>query len=245
MKLQGIMLSMIDIPPEVTEEYNRWYDLDHMPEHVSKRDVASGRRYVATRDLKELGTLEGDVVASHAPYLTIYYQPVPDFDSDETWAGWTAKDRGIIKQGRFFRIGRPLFTGSWRAESARARAGCNVSEDAIPYLAHRGVVVAVGRAAGERDAALRWWDDVHCPDLLAVDGVLAIMRFAPAARVADDLVLHVVLLDADPLVAMAGIDHAMRYASAIGRFPPHGGAYEPLAFLPYRNIVPYEYDFEF
>jgi hypothetical protein len=37
----------------------------------------------------------------------------------------------------------------------------------------------------------------------------------------------------------------MRYAGAVGRFPPHGGAYEPLAFVPYRLIRPLEYDFDF
>ena len=63
MQLHGIMLAMLDIPPELTEEYNRWYDLDHLPEHVSKADVAMARRYVAPRDLQGLGTLTGDARA--------------------------------------------------------------------------------------------------------------------------------------------------------------------------------------
>ncbi|MFI5046535.1 MAG: hypothetical protein ACHQIG_05685 [Acidimicrobiia bacterium] len=247
MQLHGIMFAMLDIPPELTEEYNRWYDLDHLPEHVSKADVAMARRYVAPRDLQGLGTLAGELVPSHAPYLTVYFHGIPDFDGDDATAGWLTKDRGIIKQGRFFRDGRPVFTGRWRADGAWARAGCHVSEEAIPYVAHRGVVAAIGRAAepGGREAALRWWDDVHVPDLLAVDGVLAVLRFAPTRGIADDLVLHLVLLEDDPEAVMSRLDAARRYASAIGRFPPHGGVYEPLAFLPYRSIVPLEYDFEF
>jgi hypothetical protein len=247
MQLHGIMLAMLDVPPELTEEYNRWYDLDHLAEHVSKPDVVSARRYVAPRDLNGLGTLAGDLVAKHSPYLTVYSHGIPDFDGDEAGAGWLDKDRGIIKQGRYFREGRPLLTTRWRLEAARARAGCHVSEDAIPYLAHRGVVVAIGRppTPEQRADALRWWDDVHLPDLLAVDGVLAALRFAPVRGTDDDLILHLLLLEADPEVAMAGIDAAIRYDSAIGRFPPHGGVYEPLVFLPYRSIVPLEYDFEF
>jgi hypothetical protein len=34
-KTEGMMLALLDIPAEYTEEYNRWYDLDHMPEHVA------------------------------------------------------------------------------------------------------------------------------------------------------------------------------------------------------------------
>jgi hypothetical protein len=246
MQLHGIMLALLDIPPELTEEYNRWYDLDHLAEHVSKADIAMARRYVAPRDLQGLGTLSGDVVSMHAPYLTIYFAAIPDFDGEAALAGWTTKDRGIVKAGRYFREGRGVLAGRWRTVGAWARAGCNVSEEAIPYLAHRGVVVAIGRppAPDRRAEALGWWDDVHIPDLLAVDGVLAVLRFEPSGP-PSDLVLHVLLLEADPKVAMPRIDGAMRYASAIGRFPPHGGGYEPLAFLPYRSIVPLEYDFEF
>ena len=60
MQLHGIMLALLDIPPELTEEYNRWYDLDHLPEHVSKADVAMARRYVAPRDLHGLGAFDGE-----------------------------------------------------------------------------------------------------------------------------------------------------------------------------------------
>ena len=247
MRLHGILLAMLDSPPELTEEFNRWYDLDHLAEHVSKPDVVSARRYVAPRDLHGLGTVTGDLVATHTPYLTVYAHGTSDFDSEATWAGWLEKDRGIIKQGRFFRVGGSPLTASWRFEGAWARAGCHVSEEAIPYLAHRGVIVAIGRppTPAQRADALRWWDDVHLPDLLAVEGVLAALRFAPARGTDEDLILHLLLLEADPEVAMERIDGVVRYDSAIGRFPPHRGVYEPLVFLPYRSIVPLEYDFEF
>jgi hypothetical protein len=34
MEMQGVLLALLDMPAELTEEYNRWYDLDHMPEQV-------------------------------------------------------------------------------------------------------------------------------------------------------------------------------------------------------------------
>ena len=43
-------------------------------------------------------------------------------------------------------------------------------------------------------------------------------------------------------VAIVSLD---RYGQrAVGRFPAHGGVYEPLAFLPYDRIVPFEYDLD-
>ena len=44
MEINGMMLAMLDIPAWCTEEYNRWYDLDHLPEHVSKGDVRAVKR---------------------------------------------------------------------------------------------------------------------------------------------------------------------------------------------------------
>ena len=111
-----------------------------------------------------------------------------------------------------------------------------------------GVVVAIGRAPepGGRDAALRWWDDVHVPDLLAVDGVLAVLRFAPARGIDDDLVLHLVLLEADPEVVMA----AHRRCAAVRT--RRSGASRPTAACTSRSrscptgaSCPLEYDFEF
>ena len=122
-----------------------------------------------------------------------------------------------------------------------------VSDDAIPYLAHRGVVVALGRApsAEHRADAIRWWDATHLVDLLAVEGVLAALRLDPVADDDQDLLLHVLLLEVDPAVAMSRIDRALRYAKSVGRYPAHGGVYESSALLPYRTIVPLEYDFDF
>jgi hypothetical protein len=244
--MQGALVAMIDMPAELTAAYNRWYDLDHLPEHVSKGDVLQGRRYVAPRDLQGLGALDGDLVEQHAPYLTIYYFGIPDFDREEAWNGWAVKDRGLLKAGRFFKEGRIVMSGQWRAAGTRTRPSVLVGEEAVPYLAHRGVIVAVGRVASDRRAdALRWWDDVHLPDLFAVDGVLAALRFDPVGDADPDLLLHVLLLEHDPTAVMPRIDDTRPFALATSRYPPHGAAYEPLAFLPYRIVQPLDHDFDF
>jgi hypothetical protein len=247
MELHGILFATIDIPAEYTAEYNRWYDLDHLPEHISKRDVVMARRYVAPRDLRAAPEVDHrDWPGGHPPYATAYYFGIEDFDGEEARSGWTVKDRGIVKSGRFWREGRGTYSGRWRLTEVFRGTGVLVSDAAVPYLAHRGIIVAVGRApSGGREAAVDWWRTVHLVDLLAVPGVLAALRFDPLGAGEQDLVAHILLCSDDPLDVMARVAQARRFLRAIGRYPAHGGQYEQLAFLPYRTIVPFEYDFDF
>lgn len=123
------------------------------------------------------------------------------------------------------------------------------------------------------DEAVAWWEGVHLPDLAAVPGVLAAVRLTraddeggdeappgaaaappsagPAVRVAESglaeqtgLVLHLLLCEDDPAVVIGRVARARRSWQAVGRFPAHRGAYEELAFLPYRLILPLQYDFD-
>ncbi|WP_232295308.1 hypothetical protein [Parafrankia sp. EUN1f] len=277
MEITGMMLALLEIPAEFTAEYNRWYDLDHMPEHLAKPDVLAGRRYVAARDLRAApGIVRSDLLGGHPPYLTTYWFGGPlDMCGEQAREGWLALDRTILRSGRFWRPGRARHNSRWRVTSAWTRPGCLVRPVAVPYLAHRGVIVALGRApsADRLGEAVDWWERVHLPDLAAVPGVLAAVRLgwaddtaAPGADDAaapgaapgadpgrgssaqeqghSDLVLHLLLCEDDPAAVMERIDRARVYWRAVGRYPAHRGAYEELAFLPYRSIVPLEYDFE-
>jgi len=248
MEINGVHVALLDMPADLTQEYNRWYDLDHLPEHVSKADVVMGRRYVADRNVRGLPrTLECEAWGGHPPYLTVYSFGGPlDMASEEAREGWLAKDRVIIKQGRYFREGRVGGGGLFRVAEASARPHVLVAPEAIAHLAHRGVIVAYGKApsAERRAEAVRWWRDTHLVDLSAVPGVLAALRCDPLDETSDHL-LHLLLCEDSVRDVMPRIDDALRYATAVGRFPAHKGAYEPVAFLPYERIVPLEYDFDF
>jgi hypothetical protein len=248
MELTGIMFATLDIPPEYTAEYNRWYDLDHLPEHISKGDVVMARRYVAPRDLQAAPGVEyQDWPGGFAPYATCYFFGVEAFDGPEALGWWTAKDRVIVRSGRYWREGRGTYSGRWRLSEVFTGTGVLVSDEAVPYLAHRGIIVAVGRAPSpeRRDEAVAWWRDTHLVDLLALPGVLAAARFDPVAEHERDLVVHVLLCGDDPAAVLPRVEESRRFLRAIGRYPAHGGVYQPSAFLPYRTIVPFEYDFDF
>lgn len=46
-KRRGLLLVMIDIDPEYEEEFNRWYNEEHLPERLSCPGFLTGRRFVA------------------------------------------------------------------------------------------------------------------------------------------------------------------------------------------------------
>ena len=248
MRLDGTQLAFLDISPEYTAEYNRWYDLDHIAEHISKPDVLFGRRYVAPASLRGLpGSLVGEALGGHTPYLTWYGFGGPlDMMSDEAKAGWTTMDNGIARQGRYWQKGTVPGWAAGSTGECRARPGCLVSEPAIPYLAHRGLIIAQGIAPSveRRDEAIAWWNNVHLVDLFTVPGVLASIRLDPVTG-PSDRVLHILLCADSPAEVMPRIDAMLRYQGALGRWPAHKGIYTPECFLPYDRIVPLEYDFDF
>lgn len=80
-----------DIPDEVVDEYNAWYDSEHLPRLVTVPGVLRARRYVA--------------VEGGPKYLTAYQ--LTDPDAFESPAGlqarktpWTAKMRSLFQNTR-------------------------------------------------------------------------------------------------------------------------------------------------
>ena len=183
MEINGIQLAFLDIPPEYTQDYNRWYDLDHMPEHVSKPDVIMGRRYVATRALRNLPASHvSDVFGGHPPYLSIYWFGGPlDMASDEAREGWRIKDRGIVKQGRYWLRGHGTGGGLSGSPSQPLVRACWWPKRRFPISTTAGVIVAYGKAPSpeRRDEAVSWWAHTHLVDLFAVPGVLAASAMRP------------------------------------------------------------------
>jgi hypothetical protein len=244
MRIDAVTVALLDMPHQDALAFNRWYDLDHLPEHVSKNDVVTGQRYVATRPTRRApGVVAGDLTQSHPPYATVYSFGGPlDFLDDEAVAGWHDKDRTIVKAGRYWRGGSIAFSTSWRPAEAHTRTSIQIDGDAVLHLPHRSVIFSFGRV-NDADKAASWWNATQNPDLLDVPGVLAIVRMEPAGRTDTDLMLHVLLCENPAVETMELIDQVRSAQRATGRFPAYGGVYTLEAFLPYDRIVPFEYDF--
>ena len=82
MSRRGLLLTMTEPPPSMEEEFNAWYDNEHLPERLSIRGFRSARRWVADckpGEGKYLATYELDSLAvlSSREYLAFFEKPSP------------------------------------------------------------------------------------------------------------------------------------------------------------------------
>jgi hypothetical protein len=88
---KALLLVMMDIAPEMEEEFNRWYDEEHVPERLSVPGFLTGRRFKA--------------VEGTPKYLAIYeLENAEVLQSDayvkklnEQYTEWTARMRKHFK----------------------------------------------------------------------------------------------------------------------------------------------------
>ncbi len=73
-KGDGLLMVYSDVPAELEEEYNRWYNEEHIPERLSIPGVLNAARYEA--------------VAGGPKYLACYELDSPDAWHSNAWQKW-------------------------------------------------------------------------------------------------------------------------------------------------------------
>ena len=236
MEIKGAVLAFVDVAPELTEDYNRWYDLDHLPTHTSRPEVIAGRRYVATEELKALRRNVGleALQDGKGAYFTTYMTNTINFDS----YGVLGKelDRRLNKQGRMWRQGYVPYAGYYRLTGTFAAQGLPLAPAAIPYLAHRGIVIIIGDS--ESEVAKPGGEEVGLPAALAIDGIHGAISFESAAETEPGRLAYMLLVERDPA------DVSLNQALDATLTPP-GDAWSALVTAPLRTVLPFEYDFNF
>jgi hypothetical protein len=82
MTKRGLLLTLTEPPPGMEEEFNAWYDQEHLPERLAIPGFRSALRWVAEvqpGEGKYLATYELDSIAvlSSPAYVARYQQPTP------------------------------------------------------------------------------------------------------------------------------------------------------------------------
>ena len=81
MDVSGIIFASIDCDADAVEDWNRWYDLEHLPPNIALPGIMSGKRYVAPPALHEVrepaDRLEGfaDGRGVHVTVYTLHGAP--------------------------------------------------------------------------------------------------------------------------------------------------------------------------
>ena len=246
MKLKGMVAAFIDVPQEHTEDYNRWYDFDHLPEYVALPGFLSGRRYVTTPECQALRPAPrmDELTDGRGTYFTTYLLGTDDLAKVmERFQGRSALLR---KERRIFSHGAVADVGFYRLEQILARNGIPVRPEAMPYLGHRGVYVVLTQVAdaGRRAEVDRWYTEVYAPEVLDIPGVVVAMRFSRFETPDRGRYMQLYLLDGDPAATVTELGKQRERWRAQGLIPSPGDAAQVLFQSPYRSVVSTEYDFK-
>jgi hypothetical protein len=173
---RGLLLTLTEPAPRDEEEFNAWYDTEHLAERLAIPGFRSARRwideaappgtgkYLATYELAHAGVL-------HAPEYLAHV--------GENFSPWSKRV-----------LGRCALFRRWACEQI-------TPGDASPAPGAIALFVAIGDVAhSHEDEFNRWYDEEHLPLLARVPGVLGARRFRAEAGTPR----YVALYDlADPL----------------------------------------------
>lgn len=166
--MRGLLLAMTEVRPEHEEEYNAWYDDEHLAERLAipgflsaARWTADGRCDVATGPERRLGR-----------YLATYELERPEIlDSPEYLRRFREAPTPWTKRS----LGRTIVFRRWVCEQLGPG-------DAAPAAGAHALFLACGDVPAAHEAEFnRWYDDEHVPMLRRVEGVLAARRFRARA----------------------------------------------------------------
>ena len=225
MEASGIIFAALDCDLDAIAEWNRWYDLEHIPPNVCLAGVMHGNRYVSPPVLHDMRRGEADThwTTGRASFLTIYTltgSPEDAFAEMSTVRDrLVAADRMFPDDKKIVREGDVLSL-DWVVADPALKA----DDRDVPFISHTGIIVIQRR--GDDDEAA-WYRDTFAPAAVAVDGVHAVCSYASINR--PGLHIDVLLVEGD------AADVQTRMMAAVT--PPS----TPIVVAAYDLIVPLRY----
>ena len=209
MQPTGIIFAALDCDVDRIEEWNRWYDVEHVPPNVSMPGVMLGHRYVAPPALHDTRRTDAGSPFSdgRSVFLTIYtlcVEPSSAFDDmtvlrDKLYDGDRMRfpaDKKVVREGDVLKLQYALGDPSGTLEA----------ED-VPFVGHTAIIVLQRESHESLDG---WYATDWTPRVVALDGVHGVVSYSSVTR--DGLVLDMVFVEGDA---------ATRLAQLRADAPPH------------------------
>ena len=156
----GLLMLWCDVDPEHEEEFNRWYDGEHIQRLLSVPGFLNAGRYVALKGGPKylaMYELEDHLVLKTAAFLDeVRYRPSP----------WRQKTSGG-------HVGRNYILNAYRQIFPARATPIEATGPMPPYL-QMGRMNVPAALEEEFNA---WYDTVYVPDYLTVPGVLGARRY--------------------------------------------------------------------
>jgi hypothetical protein len=206
MKVDAGLISLTGVPDGRHREYLAWARLEKMPELDSVEEVRLTQSWVSTPELVDRRLYAGaEVAAGRYLNLSLLAEPV-----EEALDGLESVNAKRAAEGRSFAGERTYLRGAFDLVKTYAAPSASVDADAVPFLLNLGVFItaqdhAPGATRAALDEALRWYDEVHIPDLLGVRGVVGCWWFEASGTNRGPYVnprgrtIRVYWLDEDPI----------------------------------------------
>lgn len=224
----GIILAVLDCDLDAVEQWNRWYDLEHVPPNVRLPGVMSGRRYVSPPELHDIRTAAptSPLGGGRGSFLTVYTLCA---DPAETLAGMSTLRDTLYAEDRmqFPAEKKAVRDGDGMVlVAAVSSPALRLPEEEVPFVGHTGLLLVQRRC---RAPVAEWYGAEWSRQAAAVDGVHGVMTFRssrdPSART------DFVLFEGD----------AVARTGAIRAAAPHHPEAEVTAEAPYLLIEPLSY----
>ena len=156
MDVSGIIFASIDCDADTVEDWNRWYDLEHLPPNIALPGIMSGKRYVAPPALHEArepaDRLDGfaDGRGVHVTVYTLHGAPAQVL-ADMTSTRDVLEDAGrmFAPEKKIVRAGDAM-TLSWGVADPALKADATD----LPHMQHTAIR-AVMRRGGDDARATR------------------------------------------------------------------------------------------
>ncbi|MFF9566868.1 hypothetical protein [Streptomyces sp. NPDC014685] len=178
------LITLVEPHPGHERAYNRWYEDDHYYAGAMAMPwMFAGRRWVATRELRELRYPERSAVAEPVGagcYLSVYWVTEGRYDDHMRWT--VGINKRLDRDGRVHRDRTHVFTSFQHHEATVYRDGAEGPRD-FHALDHpyRGLVLEVIDTEGpeRRAELLEWLCSRHLPERLAGSPAAMVTVFRP------------------------------------------------------------------
>nr|WP_043487426.1 MULTISPECIES: hypothetical protein [Streptomyces] len=178
------LITMVEPHPGHEYTYNRWYEDDHfIAGAMAMPWIFAGRRWVATRELRQLRYPEKSAIAQPVTagcYITVYWLTEGRYAEHMKWT--VGINKRLNRDGRVYQDRTHVFTAFQDHEATVYRDGAAGPRD-FHALDHpyAGLVVEVVDAEGpeRRAELLEWLRTRHLPKRLAGSPAAMVTGFRP------------------------------------------------------------------
>jgi hypothetical protein len=224
----GVIFAVLDCDADAIEEWNRWYDLEHLPPNVWLPGVMLGRRYVAPPELHELRVADpsSGLAAQRGTFLTIYTLCEPPAETVAAMS--TLRDKLYAEQRMNFPPEKKAVRDgdAMTLVSAVSSPELRLPAEEVPFVGHTGLLVVQRRGSAE---VAEWYQLDWAARVAAVPGVHGVMTLRSSRG--DDHQTDLVYFEGD----------ATSLTKAIRDAAPHHDGVTILADAPFLLIDPLRY----